>query len=319
MGNTAAAKKVKAALVGPVVAMTSTFNKDYSLDLEGMKVLTDHFIDGGIKNVIVAGSTGEFYSMTDVERMQVIKTVAEHAAGRITVIGCAAHSGTQLAIELAKQCKDVGCDGVMITPPYYSFSGVEGMLKHFELISEAVDIGIVGYFSGSVLRFPPVSGMVSEEWACPQAMLDLAAIPNVGAFKDASGNYGWHRDIVRALDGPDGEAAVMGSDGMGYHVWGHKYGSRCYLTGLGNVWPKIEVEFFDKLDSGDEKGAMEIVDTYELDYLRTTKATGRYWSCLKFFLDELGLPGGVMRPPLLDVTKEDKKNLKAMAKRTGLM
>ncbi len=281
--------------------------------------ITDLFIEGGIENVIVAGSTGEFFSMSDEERMLVIKAVAGRAAGRMTVIGCAAHSGTHLAIELVKKCKDVGCDGVMITPPYYSFSGVEGMLTHFRMISDAVDIGIVGYFSGSVLRFPVVSGMVSEEWSCPQAMLDLAAIPNVGAFKDASGNYGWHRDIVRAIDGPDGEAAVMGSDGMGYHVWGHKYGSRCYLTGLGNVWPKIEVEFFEKLDSGDESGALDIVNTYELDYLRVTKATGKYWSCLKFFLDELGLPGGPMRPPLLDVDEADKKNLLAMAKRTGLM
>ena len=111
MGNTAAARKLKEALVGPVVAMTTTFNEDYSLDLEGMKALTDLFIDGGIKNVIVAGSTGEFYSMSDEERMQVIETVVKHAAGRMTVFGCAAHSGTQLAIDLTKQCKDVGCDG----------------------------------------------------------------------------------------------------------------------------------------------------------------------------------------------------------------
>ena len=319
MGNTTAAKKLKEALVGPVVAMTTTFDKDLSLDLEGMKTLTDLFVDGGIKNVIVAGSTGEFYSMTDDERMQVIEAVVKQAAGKMTVIGCAAHSGTAMAIELTKRCKDVGCDGVMITPPYYSFSGVEGMLKHFQMISDAVDIGIVGYFSGSVLRFPAVSGMVSEEWKCPQAMIDIASVPNVGAFKDASGNYGWHRDIIRALDGPDGLAAVMGSDGMGYHYWGHQYGSRCYLTGLGNVWPKLEVEFFDKLDTGDQAGALEIVNTYELDYLHTTKATGKYWSCLKFFLDELGLPGGPMRPPLLDCNKRDKKNLLAMAKRSGLM
>ncbi|MAG13555.1 MAG: hypothetical protein CMN78_04360 [Spirochaetales bacterium] len=319
MGNTVAAKKIKDALVGPVVAMTTTFNRDYSLDLGGMKALTDLYIDGGIKNVIVAGSTGEFFSMTDAERMLAIKAVVERSGGRMTVVGCAAHSGTQIAINLAKQCKDVGCDGIMVTPPYYSFSGVEGMLNHFRMISDAVDLGIVGYFSGSVLRFPVIGGMVSEEWHCPQAMLDIAAIPNVGAFKDASGNYGWHRDIVRALDGPDGEAAVMGSDGMGYHLWGHQYGSRCYLTGLGNVWPKIEVEFFDRLGTGDTNSALEIVNTYELDYLNVTKATGRYWSCLKFFLDELGLPGGPMRPPLLDCDEKDKANLLAFAEGAGLL
>ena len=319
MGTTAAARKLKEALVGSVVAMTTPFNKDQSLDIQGLKDLTDLFVEGGIKNVIAAGSTGEFYSMTDEERNLVIKTVVEQAAGKMTVIGCAAHSGTQMAIEIAKHCKDVGCDGIMITPPYYSFSGLEGLLTHFRMISDAVDIGIVGYFSGSVLRFPDINKMVVENWKCPQGMIDLASVPNVGAFKDASGNYGWHRDIVRELDGPDGQAAVMGSDGMGYHVWGHLYGSRCYLTGLGNVWPKIEVEFFDKLDSGDLQGALGIVNQYELDYLCTTKATGKYWSAVKFLLNEEGLPGGYMRPPLLDVNKEDAKNLRSMAKRTGLI
>ena len=319
MGNTAAARSIKDALVGPVVAMTTPFNKDLSLDVQALRDLTDLFVDGGIKNVIVAGSTGEFYSMSDEERVLAIKTVVEQAAGKMTVVGCAAHSGTQLAIDLTKQCKEVGCDAVMITPPYYSFSGVEGMLTHFKMISDAVDIGIVAYFSGSVLRFPAVSGMVSENWECPQAMVDIASIPNVGAFKDASGNYGWHRDIIRRLDGPQGLAAVMGSDGMGYHVWGHLYGSRCYLTGLGNVWPKIEVAFFDKLDSGDQAGALDIVNTHELDYLRVTKATGKYWSCLKFLLNEQGLPGGYMRPPILEVNETDKKNLLDMCKRTGLM
>ncbi len=190
MGNTPAARKLKENLVGPVVAMTSTFNEDYSLDLAGMEALTDLYIEGGIENVIVCGSTGEFYSMTDDERMRMIETVVRRAAGKMTVIGCAAHSGTAMAIELTKRCKDVGCDGVMITPPYYSFSGVEGMLTHFRMISDAVDIGIVAYFSGSVLRFPAVNGMVSEEWSCPQAMIDIASVPNVGAFKDASGDYG---------------------------------------------------------------------------------------------------------------------------------
>ena len=319
MGNTTAAKKLKKALVGPVVAMTTPFNKDYSLDVPGLKDLTDLFIDGGIKNVIVAGSTGEFYSMTDEERNQVIQIVAERSAGRMTVIGCAAHSGTQLAIDIARRCKDVGCDGIMVTPPYYSFSGFEGMLTHFKMISDAVDIGIVAYFSGSVLRFPDVSGMVSEQFKCPQGMIDIASVPNVGAFKDASGNYGWHRDVVRAIDGPDGLAAVMGSDGMSYHVWGHFFGSRCYLTGLGNIWPKIEVDFFDKLDSGKTEEALQIVKDIELDYLATTKATGRYWAAVKFLLNEIGLPGGRMRPPLLDVTAEDEANLRAMAKRTGLI
>ena len=317
MAKTKAAQELREKLQGPTVAMTTPFNDDFGIDFEGLKRLTRLFVDGGIPNVIAAGSTGEFYSMTDEERRQVIKTIVDEADGKMTVIGTAAHSGTHLAIELAQYCKDIGCDGVMVTPPYYTFSGIEGLKKHYNMIGEAVDIGIVLYFSGSVLRFPVVSGMVREDFICPPEFKELLSIPYIGAMKDASGNYGWHRDISRELEGNLG-VRVMGSDGMSYHLWGHQWGSRCFLTGLGNIWPKYEVDFYAKMEKGDTEAAQKIVAELELPYLQATKATGKYWSAVKFLLNEEGLPGGIVRPPLLDLNAQDQRNVWAMAKQTGL-
>ena len=299
--------------------MTTPFKDDLTLDIEGLKRLTDLYVEGGITNVIVAGSTGEFFSMTDEERKQVITTVVEQSAGRMTVVAGCAHSGTDLSVALARHAKEVGADGVMVTPPYYSHTGFAGIKRHFEIVSESVDIGIVVYFSGSVLRFPAVSNVVREDFVCPPEMIELADIPNVGAFKDASGSYGFHRDVCLALDGPEGRIAVMGSDGMSYHLWGHSFGSRCYLTGLGNIWPKVEVGFFEKLEAGDSEGARRIVVEKELPYLAATKATGKYWACVKTLLDMAGEPGGPMRPPLLDLSEEQKKTVRRMAEETGLL
>ena len=88
MNKSEVSKKLKQALVGPVVAMTTPFKSDLSLDLDGLRKLTDLYAESGIKNVIAAGSTGEFYSLTDEERKTVIRTVVEQNAGRMTVIGC---------------------------------------------------------------------------------------------------------------------------------------------------------------------------------------------------------------------------------------
>jgi len=318
MAKTQAGKKLKDALKGPVVAMTTPFNRDGSLDLSGLRQLTAHYVQQGTPSVIAAGSTGEFYSLTDEERVRVIRTVVEDSNGRMTVIGCCAHSGTQLALNLAKECASMGCDGVMVTPPYYSFSGFEGFKRHLQVISDSADIGIVVYFSGSVLRFPVISEMIAERWTCPAELVELAEIPNVGAFKDASGNFGFHRDLIRGVDGPDGLAAVIGSDGMGYHLWGHLWGSRSFITGLGNIWPKPESEFFGKLEAGDIKGATAIVADMEVEYLRATKATGKYWSCVKYLLDKMGLPGGHMRLPLLDLNDEEKRSMDQMCRVCGL-
>ena len=53
MGKTKAARNLKQALVGPVVAMTTPFKKDLSLDLEGLERLTDLYIEGGIPNMVL--------------------------------------------------------------------------------------------------------------------------------------------------------------------------------------------------------------------------------------------------------------------------
>ena len=318
--KTRAAKELYERLQGPVVAMTTPFEDDYSLDLEGLKRLTRLYVEGGTPSVIAAGSTGEFYSMTDEERKLVIKTVVEAAHGEITVFGCSAHSGTQLTIDLSQYCKDIGCDGVMVTPPYYTFSGFEGLKKHYEMVSEAVDIGIVLYFSGSVLRFPAVNKMIREDFRCPPEFKELLSIPGIGAMKDASGHYAWHRDISRELEGNLG-VRVMGSDGMSYHLWGHRWGSRCFLTGLGNIWPEVEVDYWNKLKKGDYEAAQKIVDDQELAYFTATKTLigqGKYWSSVKFLLDEIGESGGKMRPPLLDLNKEEQKTVRKICKDVGL-
>ena len=62
--------ELRARLTGPIVAMTTPFNKDLSVDFAGLRHLTDYYAESGIKTVIVAGSTGEFASMSDDERKQ---------------------------------------------------------------------------------------------------------------------------------------------------------------------------------------------------------------------------------------------------------
>ena len=175
-------------------------------------------------------------------------------------------------------------------------------------------------FSGSVLRFPVIQGIIAKSvFACPVEIIELMSIPNVAAFKDASGNYRFHCDVSRAVDGPDGMVSVMGSAGMGYHYWGKKFGSSCFLTGIGNIWPKIELDFYAKLNKGDEAGALKIVNEIDIPYLHATASTGKYFAAVKALLDAAGLPGGLMRPPLEDLTVEERRNVTEVVKEMGLI
>lgn len=296
-------------LRGPVVAMTTPFNRDLSLDLGGLKRLTEFYVASGIQTVIAAGSTGEFAALSDGERRQVIQTVVETAAGRITVIAGCAHSGTQLTADLVQFAERVGAHGAMITPPYYGFDGVDGLRRHYELVAEASPLPVVIYFSGAVLS--KVSNIIAD----PRLLYRLCEVPTIAGFKDATQNWAFHRDICLALKG---RVAVMGSAGMNHYLWGHIFGAPCFLTGLGNVWPALELEFYQALERADRATAERIAIEQDVPYLHAATRYN-YFAAVKLLLDAVGLPGGPMRPPLLDWPEEAARELRQTMERVGLL
>jgi 4-hydroxy-tetrahydrodipicolinate synthase len=287
-------------LRGPVVAMTTPFNRDLSLDLGGLRRLTEFYVESGIRTVIAAGSTGEFAALSDDERRQVIQTVVEHGRGRVTVVAGCAHSGTKLTSDLVRFAEEIGADGAMITPPYYGFDGTDGLRRHFELIAEASPLPVVIYFSGAVLS--KVTNIIAD----PRLLYRLCEVPTIAGFKDATGNWAFHRDIALALKG---RVAVMGSAGMNHYLWGHIFGAPCFLTGLGNIWPKVELEFYQALERGDRVTAERIAIEQDVPYLRAA-TKHNYFAAVKVLLDAAGLPGGPVRPPLLDWPEQSAEGLR---------
>jgi 4-hydroxy-tetrahydrodipicolinate synthase len=307
-------KQLREKLCGPVVAMTTHFKEDLSLDLDAMRKLTEYYVQCGVPTVIADGSTGEFFSLTEEERKQVIKTVVDTAKGRMTVIAGTAHSGTDICTELTKYAEGIGADGVMITPPYYGYNGggLDCLKSHYDKVTSKTKLGVVIYFSGTVLP------LVRDILAKPSLMLELADSCNghASGFKDASGDFVFHREVSLLLKD---KVAVMGSAGMSYYLWGQMFGCPCFLTGLGNIWPKVEIEFYQHLQHNRREEAIQMVQEKDLPYIAATMSTKRYWACVKALQGMVGLPSGPMRRPLLPITLEQADMLRNVCTEIGLM
>lgn len=300
-------------LVGPVVAVTTPFKDDLSIDFDGLRSLVDFYCDSGIGPLIVAGSTGEFFSMTDEERMSVIRVAIEQARGRLPIIAGCAHSGTQLAAELVKQADALGAVGTMVTPPYYGFSGFEGLKRHYEIIGEQSDLPVLVYFSGAVRH------LVTDFTANPDLLGELAKLPNVAGFKDSTEHFWFLRDISIKLKD---KIAIVASAGLGYYLWAYDYSAPAWITGIGNIWPEKEIGFYEAIKKGDREAAFKIAFEQDRPYIQYIKGKPKrynYWAAVKALLDMEGLPGGRMRPPLLDWPSEDLGELRAAMQQIGLM
>ena len=111
-------EKIKAV----VIVQATPMNRDGSLDLEGLKHNTQFLVQqcAGKRVVLVpSGSTGEAYALSDAERLQVIETVIDSAAGKLPVVAGTASAGTERTIELSKAAQNAGVDGVQVVLPYY--------------------------------------------------------------------------------------------------------------------------------------------------------------------------------------------------------
>ena len=302
-------------LRGPVVAMTTHFKDDYSLDLDAMVRLTEYYVEQGVPTVIVTGSTGEFGALTDEERRAVQKTVIDTAQGSgMTVIAGVSDMASLKCIEHTKAAEEQGADGAMLTPPLAATNGggFPMLQHHYDVVTSATEIGIVIYFSGAVMW------QVQDIIAQPERMLDLvdSCNGNASGFKDGSGIFPFYRQHSKLLKG---KVATMGSAGMNYYLWGHEFGSPCFLTGLGNIWPKWEIEFYNHLEEGRRDEAVKIVTEKDLPYLAATVDTGRYWACVKALQEMVGLPGGKMRPPLAECTPAQREELRRVCTECGLI
>ncbi|MBI2440732.1 MAG: dihydrodipicolinate synthase family protein [Lentisphaerae bacterium] len=299
-------------LRGLIVAVTTPFNKDLSLDLGGMRALVDFYCQERVGPLIIGGSTGEFHALTIAERQRIVEVAVEQARGRLPIIAGCAHSGTQIALDLVRHAARAGAVGAMVTPPYYGFAGLEGLRRHYQIINDGCGLGVLVYFS------TPVVPMVQDIIANPALFETLARIPNIVGLKDSTGNYGFYRDMSLRFKN---RVAVIGSGGMGCYLWGVDFGSPGVLTGLGNIWPREEMNFMDALRRGRRAQALRFVIEKDRPYLDAWRAVGGrfYFAMVKALLDMVGLPGGPMRPPLLDWPKEKKPMLRAAMERIGLL
>ncbi len=308
-------EQLRERLEGPVIAMTTHFKDDLSLDLDAMKRLTEYYVEVNVPTVIVTGSTGEYGALTHEERKAVQKTVIDTAEGSgMTVIAGVSDMATLQSIEHTKVAEQLGADGIMLTPPLAATNGggVPNLQHHYDVVSSATEAGIVIYFSGAVL--PQVGAFIDK----PELMVDLAESCNghASGFKDASGNFPFYRQVSELLEG---KVATMGSSGMNYYLWGYDFGSPCFLTGLGNIWPKWEIDFYHHLVEGRRDEALKIVKEKDLPYLNVTKQTGRYWACVKALQEMIGLPGGKMRPALIECTQAQREELRRVCTDCGLL
>lgn len=165
-------------LRGAMTALVTPFGDDGGVDYPALSALVEWQIAEGIHGLVPCAATGEVSTLSWQERTAVIGRCVEVAAGRVPVIAGTGSNDTAATITLTSLAHGLGADAALIVTPYYNRPSQEGVVRHFEAITRAVELPII------VCNDPSRTGID----LAPGTLARLAAIPSIIGIADATGD-----------------------------------------------------------------------------------------------------------------------------------
>jgi len=126
-----------ATISGVITAMVTPFDQSGEVDLDAARPLAARLVDQGSHGLVVAGTTGESPTLSDTEKLDLLREVKSEAGDRATVICGTGSNNTRHAVELTKGACRVGADAVLVVTPYYNKPNRAGLRAHFAAVAEA--------------------------------------------------------------------------------------------------------------------------------------------------------------------------------------
>lgn len=171
-----------------VTAMVTPFDDEGALDLAAAAHLAQWLANHGSDGLVVGGTTGEGSVLTDAEKLDLFKAVAE--AVTVPVVASTASNDTGHSVELTRAAKGCGIDGILVVTPYYNRPSQAGIEAHFRAVAGATALPALIY------DIPVRTGRkVAHE-----VLVRLAhEVPNVVGVKDAAGDVAASARLLAAV------------------------------------------------------------------------------------------------------------------------
>ncbi len=126
-----------------VTAMVTPFDESLKLDLDAASDL-GHFLSGsGSEAVVVAGTTGEAPVLSDTEKLDLWRVLADRLT--IPVIAGSTTNDTAHSVELTRAAEQARVAGILAVTPYYNRPSQTGLCRHFAAIAEATSLPVLIY------------------------------------------------------------------------------------------------------------------------------------------------------------------------------
>ncbi|GAB7329711.1 hypothetical protein MBLNU13_g01443t1 [Cladosporium sp. NU13] len=211
------------------------------LDLETQSKHSLFLVKGGVKGLVILGTTGEAIHITNQERNELIKsqrkTLDEAGYKDRPIIAGTATQNIEETLQQIKESKEAGAESVLVLSPGYFATAVNqtGIQKWFEAVADKAVLPILIY------HYP---GVTNNLHIAPSTFEKLAAHPNIVGTKLSHGIID-DQTLIAASPNIDHEKFSVFT-GLGQNLLPVlAIGGVAAIDGLAGVFPRVVVRLFN--------------------------------------------------------------------------
>ncbi len=279
---------------GVWTALVTPFRGE-EVDIAALKRLVEIQLKGGVHGLCPCGTTGEGSSLSDEEFSLVLKTVLKSVGGRIPVVPGTGSNNTEKTIERTRLAHEMGASGALVVTPYYVKPNQDGLRRHYERISESVDLPLLLYNvpgRTAVNMLPETVEKIAKN-AQVGGVKECAPLPQVAELIHRVGNK------VSILSGEDGvffPFLSLGGDGV--------------VSVAANVAAPTWVEIYSNFEKGDldhsRKRFFEFSPLTDVLFVESNPIP------VKTALAMMGLISDELRCPLAPLSETNQEKLESV-------
>ena len=274
------------------------FNAAGAIDRDALVRNLEFLSTFDLRGYVVLGSNGEAVHLSIEERIRLLElTRSLVPENRLLIAGTGCPS-TMQTIELSERAAGIGADAVLVLPPHY-YRGrmtIEALTRHFHAVADACSIPVIIY------NMPACTGMDMDA----ESIAAIAGHPNILGLKDSGG------DVVKlgALHQRLGDGFQILAGSAGFLLPALSVGAVGGVLALANIAPAQCLAIRELSLAGDWDMACEV----QVRLIEANTVVTRRWGVagLKAAMNLMGLGGGSVRAPLLNLEKPEIERLESI-------
>lgn len=286
-----------ARFAGVYAATTTPFRDDGSVDFDLFGKHCAWLADEGVAGLTPNGSLGEYETLTESERAQIVTVAIEAVGGRIPVVPGVSGKSAREATRWAQQAAEAGAPAVMALPPTSHKPTDDEVVAHYAEIARA-GLPIIAYnnpFSTRVDLTPGLLARLADEVGMVAAVKEFSQdARRVWQIRESAPRL----EVLCGCDDTFVESMLAGAVG--------------WIAGFVNAFPAQSVRLHRLCAAGDYAAAAALYRRM-LPILRYD-ADPRFVQAIKLGQEEAGRYGGPVRLPRLPLTADDARRVRAAAR-----